>query len=335
MIGRTVIVGDPCPWVAQCGEAFLGKIFACSYSIAGLNVLSGNPADHLVHRHTHRVVRGSLLVCGRPDGRLTALTTLEASTCLAVNQASSIQSIGGTCESITIGHNMSELPLSHKGIFLETHRPQFLCEKLLEDSDTGVIGLENSMHKPKPKPMALTATGNLRSGTTSFLSQSFIDADAETLHKLSSLQDSFNDDSTISNKQSVIRSSIAEEEDSSSEDEFLQSLMSINEGNGTLDDSILKPEDGLDDSFLSVSSNRMKKRITGLTKLRSSIQRGSSNHDDEIDIVQCSGQGPKGQESQGKAQRGRSRNPRRGASNVSSNSTESKNRSTASLLGTL
>lgn len=112
MVGRCVVIGDPCPWVAQSAEAFLSKIFACSYSIAGLNVLSGNPADHLVHRHTHRVVRGSLLICGRPDGRLTALTSLEASTCLAVNQASSIQSLGGTCESITIGHNASELPLS-------------------------------------------------------------------------------------------------------------------------------------------------------------------------------------------------------------------------------
>ena len=76
MVGRTVIVGD-IPWVAQSAEQFLSKIFACSYSIAGLNVLSGNPADHLVHRHTHRVVRGSLLVCGRPDGRLPALTSLE------------------------------------------------------------------------------------------------------------------------------------------------------------------------------------------------------------------------------------------------------------------
>lgn len=107
MVGRTVVVGD-IPWVAQAAEAFLGKIFACSYSIAGCGVISGNPADHLVHRHTHRVVRGSLLICGRPDdGRLAALTTAEASVCLAVNQASSIQSIGGTCESITIGHNPS------------------------------------------------------------------------------------------------------------------------------------------------------------------------------------------------------------------------------------
>lgn len=118
MVGRTVIIGD-CPWVSQCADAFLSKIFACSYSIAGLNVLSANPADHLVHRHTHRVVRGSLLVCGRPDGRLPALTSLEASTCLSVNQASSIQSIGGTCESITIGHNKSKLPLSKRAIYLK------------------------------------------------------------------------------------------------------------------------------------------------------------------------------------------------------------------------
>ena len=63
MVGRTVVIGD-IPWVAQCAEAFLSKIFAVSYSIAGLNVLSGNPSDHLVHRHTHRVTRGTLLVCG-------------------------------------------------------------------------------------------------------------------------------------------------------------------------------------------------------------------------------------------------------------------------------
>jgi hypothetical protein len=159
MVGRTVVIGDPCPWVAQSAEAFLSKIFACSYSIAGLNVLSGNPADHLVHRHTHRVVRGSLLVCGRPDGRLTALTTLEASTCLAVNQASSIQSIGGTCESITIGHNKSKLPLSAKGIFLDSIRPMFLCEKLLAETE----GNDAVAHRRiTTEGINLTATGNLK-----------------------------------------------------------------------------------------------------------------------------------------------------------------------------
>ncbi len=51
-------------------------MFTCS--IAGCGVLSGNPADHLVHRHTHRVVRGSLLVCGRPDGRLVSVPSIHS-----------------------------------------------------------------------------------------------------------------------------------------------------------------------------------------------------------------------------------------------------------------
>lgn len=88
-----------------------------------------------MHRHTHRVVRGTLLVCGRPDGRLSALSTAEASVCLSVNQASSIQSLGGTCESITIGHNPFELDLSYRGIFLKRKRPLFLCERMLVETD--------------------------------------------------------------------------------------------------------------------------------------------------------------------------------------------------------
>jgi len=89
----------------------------------------------LVHRFTHRVVRGTLFVCGRPDGRLSALSTAEASVCLSVNQASSIQSWGGTCESITIGHNPFKLPLTHNAIFLKRKRPYFLCERLLTETD--------------------------------------------------------------------------------------------------------------------------------------------------------------------------------------------------------
>jgi len=134
MTGRTVVVGD-IPWVAQSAEAFLSKIFACSYSAAGINVLSGNPSDHLVHRHTHRVVRGALLVVGRPDGRLSALASAEATTCLSLNQASSIQSYGGTCESMTIGHSPYKLPLSARAVFLDRHRPLFLCEKLIHERE--------------------------------------------------------------------------------------------------------------------------------------------------------------------------------------------------------
>ena len=75
------------------------------------------------------------MICGRPDGRLSALSTAEAAVCLSVNQASSIQSLGGTCESITVGHNPFKLALSEKGIFLKRKRPLFLCERMLIETD--------------------------------------------------------------------------------------------------------------------------------------------------------------------------------------------------------
>lgn len=127
--GRSVLIGDV-PWVAQSVEAFASKLFALSYSIASCTFASANPADHLVHRHTHRVVRGSLLAVGRPDGRANALTTAEAACTLSVNQASSIQNFGVTCESITIGHSAFRLPLSSAHLVLPTQRPPFACEVL-------------------------------------------------------------------------------------------------------------------------------------------------------------------------------------------------------------
>jgi hypothetical protein len=62
---------------------FLSKLFARSFSIASVNVYSANPVDHLVHKFTHRVVRGTLLAVGRPDGRLNGLTAAENAASLA------------------------------------------------------------------------------------------------------------------------------------------------------------------------------------------------------------------------------------------------------------
>lgn len=128
---RTVVIADT-PWVAQSAEAFLSKVFATSFTNTSINVHSGNPADHLVHRFTHRVVRGTLVACGRPDGRLSSLTALENSVCLSVNQASSIQQYGVTCESITIGHNPAKLPLAVQSVYLPSKRPDYICERLLK-----------------------------------------------------------------------------------------------------------------------------------------------------------------------------------------------------------
>ncbi|XP_075265540.1 uncharacterized protein LOC142357936 [Convolutriloba macropyga] len=128
MAHRTVVIGD-IPWVAQSIEAFLSKLFASAYSNASVTVFSANPADHLVHRLTHRIARGTLLAVGRPDGRLSALSSAENAALLSVSQASSIQNLGhACCESLTIGHNAFKLPLSKFAVFLPSHRPRYICE---------------------------------------------------------------------------------------------------------------------------------------------------------------------------------------------------------------
>ena len=140
MTGRSIVIGD-IPWVAQSVEAYVSKLFACSYSAAGVTVYSGNPNDHLVHRLTHRVVRGGLLCVGRPDGRLMALTTCENSVCLSTSQASSIQSIGSTLESVTIGHTPSKMGLCADAVFLKGKRKDFYCEVAVK-RDIGLDSLD-------------------------------------------------------------------------------------------------------------------------------------------------------------------------------------------------
>lgn len=66
---RTLVIADV-PYVHQLLESYVSKLFALSYSIASLDVHGANAMDHLVHRFTHRVYRGTLIAVGRTDGRL-------------------------------------------------------------------------------------------------------------------------------------------------------------------------------------------------------------------------------------------------------------------------
>ncbi len=93
---------------------------------------------------------------GRPDGRLSALTSAEVATALSLSQACCIQSLGGTCESITIGHNPYKIPLSHNGIFLKSHRPTFLSEQILCEESGGKINLVRKSKEITFKDSALT-----------------------------------------------------------------------------------------------------------------------------------------------------------------------------------
>lgn len=67
---------------------------------------------------------------------------------LSINQASSIQSLGSTCESVTIGHNPFKLPLTARGIFLKRNRPLFLCEHLLGEGEGEDQQLDVSCNVP-------------------------------------------------------------------------------------------------------------------------------------------------------------------------------------------
>lgn len=151
--GRSLLIGD-CPWVSQTLEAFVSKMFALSYSIATISVSSGNPLDHLVHRHTHRVVRGALLAVGRPDGRLNALTSAENTICLSVNQASSIQNYGVTCESITVGHNPFKLGLTANSM---VKMPRPVAAHVITHSSTVEARLSCSGQPSGRKARVLTA----------------------------------------------------------------------------------------------------------------------------------------------------------------------------------
>ena len=65
---RMLVIGDA-PWVHQLLQAYVSKLFSLSYGIASLNVHSGDPKDHMLHHFGHRVIRGTLVFLGVPDGR--------------------------------------------------------------------------------------------------------------------------------------------------------------------------------------------------------------------------------------------------------------------------
>jgi hypothetical protein len=55
------------------------------------------------------------------------------------------KSIGGSCETYTIGHNPAKLTLSKKDICLQTERPNFVCENILSQSGRRQMSLFTNM----------------------------------------------------------------------------------------------------------------------------------------------------------------------------------------------
>jgi hypothetical protein len=88
---RSLVIGEA-PWIHQLMTNYISKLFSLSFGIASLDVQGADVGDHLLHTHAHRLVRGSLLFFGCPDGRFSQLKRAEAdAVLLAARQADGIR----------------------------------------------------------------------------------------------------------------------------------------------------------------------------------------------------------------------------------------------------
>jgi hypothetical protein len=102
---RTLVIGDV-PWVNQLLNVYVSKLFSLSYGIASLEVHGANPQDHMLHRFGHRVVRGTLVLLGVPDGRRNPMQKdNESAVIMTGKQASGVRNIQTGAEIIALGHN--------------------------------------------------------------------------------------------------------------------------------------------------------------------------------------------------------------------------------------
>lgn len=94
---------DPC----------VSKLFSLSYGIASLDVHGANPQDHMLHHFGHRVVRGTLVFLGVPDGRHNQMQKEDESAVIMTGkQASGVRNIHAGAEIIALGHNPA---IAHQG----------------------------------------------------------------------------------------------------------------------------------------------------------------------------------------------------------------------------
>ncbi|MFO7628475.1 MAG: hypothetical protein R6W06_02955, partial [Prochlorococcaceae cyanobacterium] len=100
---RTVVIGEA-EGVHQLLVNYLSKLFALSFGITAVDVQGADPGDHLLHTHAHRVVRGTLVYLGVPDGRCSkGQESLEQAAILAGRQADGIRHLGVGPEIVAVG----------------------------------------------------------------------------------------------------------------------------------------------------------------------------------------------------------------------------------------
>lgn len=109
---RTLVIGDVF-WINQLLKSYVSKLFSLSYGITSLEVHGADPKDHLLHDFAHRVVRGTLIFLGVPDGRRGEKQQQdEKAVILAGKQADGVRHLNVGPEIMAIGHNPE---ISHQG----------------------------------------------------------------------------------------------------------------------------------------------------------------------------------------------------------------------------
>jgi len=102
---RTLVIGDV-PWVNQILGNYVSKLFSLSYGIASLEVHGANPENDLLHDFGHRVVRGTLMFLGVPDGRRSQkLKQQQNAVIMTGKQADGVRNINVGPEVMVIGSN--------------------------------------------------------------------------------------------------------------------------------------------------------------------------------------------------------------------------------------
>ncbi|MBE9046001.1 hypothetical protein IQ255_16590 [Pleurocapsales cyanobacterium LEGE 10410] len=109
---RTLIIGDV-SWVNQLLQAYVSKLFSLSYGIATIEVHSANPQDHLLHAFGHRIVRGTLIWLGIPDGRRSQQQQeAENAVIMTGKQANGVKNLKIGAEIIALGNDPQ---IAHQG----------------------------------------------------------------------------------------------------------------------------------------------------------------------------------------------------------------------------
>ena len=137
---RTLVIGDV-RWVNELLKSYVSKLFALSYGIASLEVHGADPQDDLLHDFAHRVVRGTLLFLGIPDGRRNHKFKQRENTAIMTGkQANGIRNINVGPEVLLMGSNPE---IVHKGftnsIVLDSNNDSYYFKNLNAEDQKEMI----------------------------------------------------------------------------------------------------------------------------------------------------------------------------------------------------